>query len=790
MRAEGSTRRNGSGERWVTALPVLLYLWVALPFLRPDRWVTGFDTVAYSGPNAIVTRAGWREWRVPQWNSEIFGGAAHLANLQAAVFDPLFALATWLPVHRSLLVVVAARIALLGTGTWLLLRRSLAVSLPAAAAGTMALLGSGLVMARSVQYEQIGVVCWLPWVLLGCDLAVRATGRPSRLVVLPLAVALLAVSGHPQQAYITMPFVALWSVGRVLDLRAGWRGARRLLLACVLGAGIAAVQLVPAATALPEASVVADRTLADAADPLLNAKARRLPVTVLGDVTATNHAFTPDSFEAMGFVGAVAAALALVGVAGIWRHRARWTMVAVVASTGLGALLALGPHTAVYRVAHGLVPGFDLARVPARWLLLTAAGLAVLAAIGVDTMREREGRRRGIALLGAVGLPVVVASSAGWFLVEVPERAVIWWLVAFAAVGVATWQPRRAGGSGRWPSWLVVALLAGELAVLSNHSIARSLVEPRPFTDVEDPLVARIADQPGRALSLFGDHLGDPLQLVADLRPNANVIAAVASIDGYDGGTQVTDRWVQAGSALLRRDLDPALTIQVQAPASPSSAVSARLGIRWLLVDTRARSAASLAGGWGSPVATDGARALFENPRWQGEARLVHRSIDAPRDGPAPALRRAQPDEVVLEAGEAALTCDSRCQGTTLRAARPRSGAIDVSLPGGTRAGLVVVAEQVAPGWSARVDGRPVAVEEADGMLIGVRVPADAREVEVRFTAPGLAAGAWLTLGSVVLLVGFVARERRRQRRDADPARASRTARVPRPARRVRGSST
>jgi hypothetical protein len=61
-------------DRAVALLPAALTAWIALPFARPDRWVTGFDTVAYSGPNLVVSLGEIGHGRIPQWNTEIFGG--------------------------------------------------------------------------------------------------------------------------------------------------------------------------------------------------------------------------------------------------------------------------------------------------------------------------------------------------------------------------------------------------------------------------------------------------------------------------------------------------------------------------------------------------------------------------------------------------------------------------------------------------------------------------------------------------------------------------------------------
>jgi hypothetical protein len=52
----------------------------------------------------------------------------------------------------------------------------------------------------------------------------------------------------------------------------------------------------------------------------------------------------------------------------------------------LGVFLAFGAYNPLYYLLYRLVPGFDLFRVPARWLMLYAFGMAVLAGIGANRL--------------------------------------------------------------------------------------------------------------------------------------------------------------------------------------------------------------------------------------------------------------------------------------------------------------------------------------------------------------------------------------------------------------------
>jgi hypothetical protein len=69
--------------------------------------------------------------------------------------------------------------------------------------------------------------------------------------------------------------------------------------------------------------------------------------------------------------------------------------------------------------------------------------------------------------------------------------------------------------------------------------------------------------------------------------------------------------------------------------------------------------------------------------------------------------------------------------------------------------GYVVLADAWAPGWTARVGGRDAPVLRANVGLRAVPVPAGRHTVELRYRAPGLAAG--LALSGAALVVGAAA---------------------------------
>ena len=68
------------------------------------------------------------------------------------------------------------------------------------------------------------------------------------------------------------------------------------------------------------------------------------------------------------------------------------------------------------------------------------------------------------------------------------------------------------------------------------------------------------------------------------------------------------------------------------------------------------------------------------------------------------------------------------------------------------RPGVLVIREAWSRGWRATLDGDPVPVWPADVLFRAVPVPAGRHTLAMHYTAPGRAAGAWITRATLALL--------------------------------------
>lgn len=147
------------------------------------------------------------------------------------------------------------------------------------------------------------------------------------------------------------------------------------------------------------------------------------------------------------FPGFVLTALALFGAWRAWRRDARPLALAMVAVGGAGFVVSLGPDglRPLYAWLHRGVFGFQAIRAPARFGVLVAFALSVLAAVGVRELLASVRRPRAAGALAAclVGLVAIEFFNAPIPTVPSPsmESGVARWLRAAPAPGAVLYLP-------------------------------------------------------------------------------------------------------------------------------------------------------------------------------------------------------------------------------------------------------------------------------------------------------------------------------------------------------------
>ena len=187
------------------------------------------------------------------------------------------------------------------------------------------------------------------------------------------------------------------------------------------------------------------------------------------------------------FVGIVALSLALTAVYLRWRsHRVR--LFAAVALGGL--LLALGADSPVHRIAYLLIPMVEKARYPAMAVVISQVGIAVLAAFGLEALRQASPADAQPTVRWLTGFSVSIFAIYGALAVlHRAPTAHPAWIVGAVSVALAAllywWSRRR-------PAWLW-GLPAAVLALFFIE--ASTLALPIQHQNQPDSLLKPVADE-------------------------------------------------------------------------------------------------------------------------------------------------------------------------------------------------------------------------------------------------------------------------------------------------------
>jgi len=580
-----------------------------------DHILARGDTFAYFYPYWEARNEALRQGQLPLWTNDVFMGAPLLANSQLGTFYPPNWLVVGLSAPDGVKISILIHIVWAGIGAYGLARRVLRVGrLSALAAGVIFAFG-GYIGAHVEQINQLQGISWIPWAFWALSalqpkkLTPHASGSPflrqerglGGAVLLSLIIALQFLSGHTQTVFITLIGLGLYALMQ--------RGARRRSIIGVIVAGmIALILVVPQLIPTLELSILSNRGGGLSQN---EATAFSLPPYLIGRGLLPSYD-TSIFTEYIAYIGVFGLGLALVGVfmrspvktgdadmtpRGLGRAvKWSWLVLAIVS-----VIFALGVFTPVYWELTRL-PGFNLFRVPARWLALFALSMAMLASLGFESLMRglRVPPRALIVFVGIVIVQIALAlitpsTITGAAIPEPTRLTLVIWIgtaVAFAAMMIGhEWliaRQKRAGQASplqvrlrQIAPYTMVALLAVEL-VAANRALPHTETVPPDVWSAERFTVSQLQayqqDQgvPGRVLSISNTYFdpGDAAVLTARYRaagmtdvqirhalnaiklqevvaPNLSLAWGIPSIDGYDGGVLPSEWYTQFSSLLL-----------------------------------------------------------------------------------------------------------------------------------------------------------------------------------------------------------------------------------------------
>ncbi len=652
---------------------------------------THSDLVLQIHPWLAEARRHLLRGELPLISDRIGGGLPLLAAGQAGVWAPVN-LPVWaLGPERGTTVMVLWKLELAALGAFLFLRRAWRLRWAAAASGALVFAAGAYLMAWVI-VPMGWVIAALPWAWWGTTAALAGRLRVARVLGVAVGLGWLMGSGlNPETAVIVVGSALL--AGVLLHPRR-WR---RVLALGVVAAALTTLLAWPTLAYIRSSSKVA---VLAAAEP------NRTPPPLALRLQALEQAAVP---MALGHPGRgdwsapfpySAAAVAVGGLGlgllalGRVSRRRRRHLLAVLATLAVGAVL-------LYRV-----PPLDMVLVRLPLLsVMTLPRFAVLVFWG---------------LAAWVGL-AADAAMAG-------RRRSGWWVAAAAAVTAAVAGAAVVRG---------LAPVDGALALLTPVAVLAAL-----------PLLGRpVLLAPAVALELALYAVGiNPLAAPADLVPQPPLVRRLTALARQEGGRVVGLGGMLPANLAARyglgdlRAYDPVrprpYVRLLAALGDPDPVLGGPLGsappgllgawsVRWLVTPAGLHPP-----GW-VPVWRDSSGAIWRNPSWLPEVRVVGRTERAgedagwellaadrldlgveavvPADGPRGAADSARLQ--ALEATDTAVRAQVRCDGPC----------------------LLVVARPWAPGWHAAVDGAGAEVVRANLAGLGVASPAGEHLVELAY---------------------------------------------------------
>jgi len=680
--------------------------------------------------------------RFPLWMPDVYSGVPFLAQVEAG---PLW-LPTWIlhglfePFVAFNLAVVFT-VALAGLGTWLLCRRLGALPV-AAALGGIAFALSGFCVCHVKHPNLHAAAAMAPWVLWAVERALAKPGsRGGGWPLVGLAVGVQLLAGGPQIAYITLLLAAgriAWQMGgavvaAALDkstagLRAPGAATAWFAVAVTLGFLLAGAALLPGWEHTSHSPRGGGMSWEDAirfpyapADlvtfVLPQARGNVWNLTYPGGQTF--------QWENYGYVGRLTLMLALTGAVAVVARRRRaayW-----VAALAVAFLLMLGPATPAFRAAWEVVPGMQLFRFPARFVVAVDLALAVLAALGTSALAERLASRPRLArTLPLIAVALVAADLSIQQRQQLPMDDASHWRMPspVAAVISMDGEPSRTFHLDDYHVWDEVCLASGGFR--GGYGPFRALA-PVPLASSGVLLGLRSP----------GGYVAMPHRRVARFwTPFQHYfLEVVHQPPQWDAEASTPDRRFQG--ALDRASVSHVLTREPIADGAGYELLAAFPDVPvYVYRNATALPRAYVATRWESVEDTsDAARWIFRGGLAQPGVPAIEGAQRAPADAtgewlPVPVVERGT-DRMELDVSAA-------------------------------NAGWLIVSDTWDEGWTATVDGVHQPILPANGYQRAVQLPDGARRVELRYWPPGLSAGLGCTLLSILALFVWCAATRRR----------------------------
>lgn len=777
-----------------------------LPVLTGRQVLFYFDITEINYPYRAFYASAVKDGGFPLWCPHLYCGFPLFAESQAgALYPPKLLLYPWMPAWLAFSYDTVFHILLAGVAMYVYLRRR--VGAAAALAGCAVFGYGGFLPAHVIHTSYLNSLPWIPLALLALERSWE-TGRPIFALGAVAALSMQILAGNMQVAILT--FVGLsvlagyWTIVALVEGRrsAALNVAGTTVGAMLLATALGAVQIVPALELLGESPrrgglPYKELTIGSWHPELLPASLFPHAFGTRGYDTDWLDGLYP-YHEMYLYLGIVTLLLACCGAA---RWRNRWVFGHLVL-TGVCLLLMLGRYGVLYDV-FAWFPVLRGMRMPVRASLWLGLTLGVLAACGVEGLRDRSLRLRGpllafgglivvsLGLLAAMYRPYWIGEPGATRVTAKPEnpkreRQLFEQVTRdFASAGV------------------LVGLSLGAIAGLCflgrgasrNSRIASILVGVLPLLVLADLLWSQRDLNP----TIGHEYWSRPPKLVELVRGEDERVRIHSYDQGVPGNPKVGRAHNDPGYMLDRAAFETAAetvpmsvaaawgidNLRGHTPLRPSR-IGRYLDLNqaWTLDVANVKYVASATElppplGAFEKVMSRPAH-VYRNPHVLPRVRLVEEvTFVADADAAFDLLSKREfpaRQRLVVEdaerAGQALEAKPDAAPGTArIVVYEPEHVVVDVDA---VRPCFLFLADSFYPEWEARVDGQPAAIHPAQLAFRAVALPAGSHRVEFRYRRRAFHTGLAVSLVALVVFAGLGVMLRRRSLLKGNPKRKRR----------------
>lgn len=700
------------------------------------------DVITQIYPWKKITIDSWKQGQVPLWNPYSFSGTPHAANYQTAVFSPVNLLYFILPFVDAWSIMILLQPLLAGIFMYILLR-CLDRSREASLIGAIAFMFCGFLTVW-MAYGTLGwAVLWLP--LLFAAVLMHVNRRSwLNLVIVSLSLAWSFFSGHFQMSMYALIALAAFIVYQaVRTKRAG--ASIELGLAVVLGLMLSAPQILPSLDAYSQS--VRSELFTQGGGIAWQYLVTLFAPDFYGNPVTRNDWFGSYA-EWASSIGVVPLLLAVYAIVRRTKHIRFFLGLALI------SFLIATPTPFNAFVVWLKIPAISTSYA-ARIIIITSFSLAVIAAYGLDTLREDWAKKKmPVVFPYIVGIGVFVIFLWGIVLVVQPfpaDKLLIARRNIMFPTGLAFIFCFLAflGFSKRWKlmSYLVVAFFIGLTAIdMLRYATKWMPFDPREFVYPEVDVLSFLKEKVGYA-RVFGTLGGEVTNGFALL-----------GIEGYDAVYQKRYgefiRSVNEGKIVVPERS----VVQFPKIGTQSEFALQLLGVRYVvhrLSDGRYAWAYPY---WQFPyyksIYRDNYYEVFEDEKALPRAFLASSYVVADKDKnivDALFQKEFSPRETLVLEREPML--------------KPQSGAESVEVVKYTANEVVLQSRSAVPkllflsdvfdkGWRATVDGKETRIDRADYDFRAVALIPGNHIVRMVYWPKSFVYGIWLAVTGVAILIG------------------------------------